>query len=373
MTAPPTVLVAIGTRPEAIKLGPVILEARKHASVSLDVVSTGQHRRLVHESLSFFGVTPDHELVYERPTGSLWELSSALMQSVGDLLDRLRPAAVLVQGDTLTAFAGALCGFYAHIPVVHLEAGLRTTSVEMPFPEEAHRRLISRIAQLHLTPTTRAAANLHAEGVSQDQIVITGNTSVDAVLYAAGPPADAPSRNLVVVTLHRRESWGEPTREIGRALGTLSTLHPEVQIVVLLHPNPEHAEETRRAVAGYDRVSCRNSLPYGELCRLVARARLVLTDSGGLQEELPSLGVQAVVLRNQTDRPEAEASGWARVAGTDHDTIVSVTSTALAAPTEHLGGNPFGDGHAAERVVTAIGWMLGQNPRPADYEAEVTT
>ena len=372
------VLAVVGTRPEAIKLAPVVLAARlADPHLHVEIVVTGQHGKIAVEALSYFGLEPDHILECDRPTGRLPELLAALVAGLGGLLHRTLPSAVVVQGDTSSALAGALAAFYEQIPVVHLEAGLFTATVDAPFPEEAHRRLVSSITSLHLAPTTGAAFNLLARGVGPVQVVITGNTVVDALLQVCrvdGVLPDAVSTalagqrlRLIVVTAHRRESWGEPMREIARALVTLADRNPDVLIAVVRHPNPMVAAAMAGHLGGRARIVCLDPVPYPRFATLLARSCLVLTDSGGLQEELPTLGVPAVVLRSETERPEAVLAGWAVLAGTDHDTIVALASDAMRADVPCTSENPFGDGRAAGRAVGAISWMLGRAPRPVDY------
>ena len=326
-----------------------------------------------------FGLRARYELDCSRPTGRLPELLAALVAGIGDLLSTAhRATAVVVQGDTSSALAGALAAFYEQVPVVHLEAGLLTSTVAAPFPEEAHRRLISDIAQLHLAPTPRAASNLVARGVNAADVVITGNTVVDALVHVVQRTDHrlgreflalaAADERLVVVTAHRRESWGPPMEQIARALVTLTELHADVRIVLVRHPNADVSSTMSEHLEASDRIVCIDPLPYPEFARLLAMSSLVLTDSGGLQEELPSLGVRAVVLRTETERPEAMMAGFAVLAGTDHDRIVELASAALSrAMPEHSGVNPFGDGEAGRRAVEAIAWMLGRGSRPDDY------
>ena len=375
----PEVLVIVGTRPEAIKIAPMVLAARRvRASPRFEIAVTRQHGDVVAEALRAFGLRARYELDCVRPTGRLPELLAALVANIGELLNVGHRAAVVVQGDTSSALAGALAAFYEEVPVVHLEAGLLTSTVAVPFPEEAHRRLISDIARLHLAPTAGAAANLIARGVNAADVVITGNTVVDAlshVIQGNDPRLGhelvalaAADQRLIVVTAHRRESWGPPMEQIARALVTLTELHPDVQIVMVRHPNPHVSSMMSRHLISSDRIMCIDPLPYPEFARLLAMASLVLTDSGGLQEELPSLGVRAVVLRDETERPEAMMAGLATLAGTDYDRIVELASAALSSdPPELSGVNPYGDGEAGRRVVEAIAWMLGRGVRPDDY------
>ena len=348
----------------------------------MDLTTTGQHEEIVRRALAVFDLQPDHRLPCSRPTGSLHELLGVLVTQIGQFLALRRPAAVIVQGDTSSAIAGTLAAYYQGIPVVHLEAGLTTPSIHHPFPEEGHRRLICELAALHLAPTAGAAANLIARGIAANRIVVTGNTVVDALsIVLARPPAAIPpflskgmekasraGAKMVVVTAHRRESWGEPMGRIASALRHLVDRSPDVYVFVVLPPNTRVADEMREHLRGTDRVDCVPPLEYDAFVRLLSCAAVVLTDSGGLQEELPSLGVPIVVLRDQTERPEAVDAGWSVLSGTDTQRIVDITELVLADRHRFQGGaNPFGDGRAAARVVAAIEWFLGGSDRPADY------
>lgn len=375
----PTVLVIVGTRPEAIKVAPIVLAAQQaKCEIRLQIVATQQHGAVVIEALHAFGLCADYTLECPRPTGSLPELLSVLVEQVGTLLARVQPAAVVVQGDTSSALAGALAGFYAGLPVVHVEAGLSSGALATPFPEEAHRRLISDIATLHLAPTDGAAANLFARGVDSADVIVTGNTVVDAVTRVALKAASSISpqvaeilsanRRLVVVTVHRRESWGRPMQQIARALTTLCDLHSDLHVLVVRHPNPNAAQTLSELLTLSPQIECINPLPYAAFIGLLSRACLVLTDSGGLQEELPTLGVRTVVLRAETERPEALLAGLATLAGTDHDRIVEAATAALVAEDLDASAvNPFGDGRAGDRSAQAIAWLLGRATKPDDY------
>lgn len=372
------VLAVIGTRPEAIKVAPLVRAGAERSSpVRVEVALTGQHGDVVGDALAAFGLTPDHGLECPRVDGSLGELLAVMVASVGRLVRTRRPIAVVVQGDTSSALAGALAAFYEGVPVVHLEAGLLTATIEAPFPEEGHRRLIAGLAALHLAPTAAAGRNLLQRGVQPDRVVVTGNTVVDALLHTLGNASEplradldelTAGRRIVVATAHRRESWGEPLAEIGRALVTLAERHPDVHVVLVKHPNPTVGEAMARHVERCDRIVCIDPVHYSQFVKLLARSCLVLTDSGGLQEELPSLGVPTIVLRAETERPEGIIAGTAVLAGTDHDRIVELATTALTAPRSlRPPPNPYGDGAAAGRALAAIAWMLGRGPRPTDF------
>jgi UDP-N-acetylglucosamine 2-epimerase (non-hydrolysing) len=357
------ILLLVGTRPEAVKAAPVALALAGHPTLRPALVHSGQHADMVEQALAPFGLAPDEIVRLSRETGGQAELFAGLLPALDEVLARRAPAAVLVQGDTSTALAGALAAFWRGVPVVHLEAGLRTGDLTAPFPEEANRQLVARIAALHLAPTRAAEAALRAEALSG--IVVTGNTVVDAALLTAS--LDAPAVNpdvlaveqaggrLVLVTAHRRESWGAPLDAVLGAVATLVEQHPDVHVLLPVHPNPVVRAQVSRALGGIPRVTLTSPLAYPDLVRVLRRAALVLTDSGGIQEEAPSFGVPVLVLREVTERMEAVAAGCAWLVGTDRVRILvaaeRVLRDRLRVP---LHSNPFGDGRAAERVVAAI-------------------
>lgn len=367
------VLLLVGTRPEAVKAAPVALCLAEHPHLRPAIVHSGQHAVMVEQALAPFGLRPDELLHITRATGGQAELFSSLLPALDELLDRRRPAAVLVQGDTSTALAGALAAFWRRIPVVHLEAGLRTGDLTAPFPEEANRQLIARLAALHLAPTAAAATALRAETLSGGPIVVTGNTVVDAALCVAA--AAAPTQNqdlvavehdlethggrLVLVTAHRRESWGAPLDEVLGAVATLAQRHPDVRVLLPMHPNPAVRAQVVAALGGHPRVTLTEPLAYPDLVRALRRAALVLTDSGGIQEEAPSFGVPVLVLREVTERMEAVHAGCAWLVGTDRVRILMEADEMLHARLRvPVNSNPFGDGHASARVVAAITDLL---------------
>ena len=371
------VLLLVGTRPEAVKAAPVALCLAEHPSLRPAIVHSGQHAVMVEQALEPFGLRPDERLRYRRRTGGQAELFAGLLPAFDDLLARRRPAAVLVQGDTATALAGALAAFWRRVPVVHLEAGLRTGDLTAPFPEEANRQLVARIAALHLAPTPAAAAALAAESPSGGPVVVTGNTVVDAALRVAamGAPAVNPDLvrveqdlethggRLVLVTAHRRESWGEPLDEILGAVATLAERHPDMRVLLPMHPNPAVRAQVVAALGTHPQVTLTEPLAYPDLVRVLRRAALVLTDSGGIQEEAPSFGVPVLVLREVTERMEAVQAGCAWLVGTDRARILleadEMLSKRFRVP---LQNNPFGDGNAAHRVCAAITELLSATP-----------
>jgi UDP-N-acetylglucosamine 2-epimerase (non-hydrolysing) len=338
------------------------------------VVHGGQHNDLVERALRAFGLRPDVELDVPRATGGQAELLAGLVPALDRVLRVRDPAVVLVQGDTTTALAGALAAFWRGVPVAHLEAGLRTGDLAGPFPEEGARQMIARIASLHLAPTDDAAAALVAEGLVDRDIVVTGNTSVDAVRRVAA--ADLPARDpdlallervlderaerLVLVTAHRRESWGEPLARVLRAVRSIADRHPDVRVLVPAHPNPVVRAAAREVLGGHERIVVSGPLDYPDLVRALRRAALVLTDSGGIQEEAPTFGVPVLVLRDTTERTAAVDAGCAWLVGTDPIRILAeagwVLGSRLRLP---AGRNPFGDGHAAPRVRGALERLVG--------------
>jgi UDP-N-acetylglucosamine 2-epimerase (non-hydrolysing) len=390
MSSLPEVHLIAGTRPEAIKLAPVAAAMRAAGRVTPVLVASGQHPTMVAQALGAFDLTPDVVLQVERVTGSQPELMTEMIKQLDALFAERKPAAVLVQGDTTTTLAGAMAAFWRHIPVVHLEAGLRSGDLESPFPEEANRRLVGQLAKLHLAPTTLAATNLLDESVPASQVLIAGNTVVDATLAVAArqmpfedprlEQAVAREGRLVLVTAHRRESWGEPLDRILSAVRTLVRRYPDIHVVLPSHPNPAVRTQVEaglggsagdsRSVSGgrageFDpaRVTITDPLPYPALARLLSHAYLVLTDSGGIQEEAPSFGVPALVLREVTERVESLHAGCAKLVGTDEELIVTEASRLLddraLRDSMTAAGNPYGDGFAAVRTEQAVAALLG--------------
>jgi len=359
----PRVLLIFGTRPEAIKLAPVVRRLRQWPErFETRVAATAQHREMLDQVLDAFSIQPDYDLDLMRPGQSVFESTSRILSALEGVLKQERPECVLVQGDTTTAFAGALAAFYLNIPVGHVEAGLRTGDSRQPFPEEMNRVLVGRLASLHFAPTAEAAENLRREGVNPDDIFVTGNTGIDAVLEirdsleAAGKtgcPTLDPSKKLILVTAHRRESFGEGFENICRALAGLAA-RGDVEIVYPVHPNPNVQDPVNRLLRGVGGIHLIDPLPYVPFVDLMRKAHVLLTDSGGIQEEGPSLGKPVLVMREKTERPEAVAAGTARLVGVSEERIVMETALLLDDRAEHERRshihNPYGDGHAAERI-----------------------
>ena len=349
------IAVVLGTRPEAIKLAPVV-HALREQQLSTSLVITGQHRDLVRPALASFGLEPDTDLDVPM-TRDLSQLTAHLLASLGEYFSIAQPTRVVVHGDTATTLAATLAAFYDGIPVAHVEAGLRTGDLQAPFPEEANRVLVDHLATWLFAPTPRAAAALRAEGHPEPRIHMTGNTGVDAVLWMRDhgitTSPKLPSQPWVVVTAHRRESIPHGLARIASAVVRLAEQHRDITWVVPLHPNPAVRDALAPDMASLPNVRCLDPLPYPDAVRLISGAKLVLTDSGGLQEEAPTLGVPVIVLRDKTERVEGVDAGWLQLAGTDPDRIVALTATALAAPPVGL-PLPFGDGQAAKRIAAEL-------------------
>jgi UDP-N-acetylglucosamine 2-epimerase (non-hydrolysing) len=382
----PEVFLVTGTRPEAIKTAPVAAVLADYGRMRPVIVSSGQQPQLVAQALDTFGLAPDLQLPVRRESGTQAELCGEVMARLDPVLVARRPSAVLVQGDSTTSLAAALAAFWRRIPVVHLEAGLRSYDLTAPFPEEGNRKLVGQLASLHLPPTPAAAANLAAEGIAGANVLPVGNTAVDAVLDAADRqrPYSHPRlqaidtaarqgrRRLVLVTAQRPETRGEALDRVLGAVRDIVDLHPDVEVVLPTRPCPAGRDRIYRALAGAHRVLVTGPLPYGDLARLLSTATLVLSDSGGLQEEAPTFGVPVLVLRDLTERPEALDAGCARLVGTERDVVAAEASLLLDNEAARLdmtvAGNPFGDGLAAHRTEEALAWLLGlQRARPAPF------
>ncbi len=355
--------IIIGTRPEAIKLAPVVEALQRQGELKPVIVATSQHREMLRQALTPFGLSPDIDLdvMTERQTPT--RVAFEILRRLEPVLNRLEPAWTVVQGDTTTALAAGIGSFYAEVPVAHVEAGLRTGRMDAPFPEEFNRRALAVATSLHFAPTERAAANLRSEGFDPDTIHVVGNTVVDAVhrIVGAAPLTQSKANGVptVLVTLHRRESFGDPIR---RVLNTIRSLvierNGQIRIIYPVHPNPNVSGPAHEILGDLPGVELREPMSYPSLLRTFALARFALSDSGGIQEEAPSVGTPVLVLRETTERPEAVSSGWARLVGTDPERILAGArellddGPAYAAMTS--GPNPFGDGHAADRIAALL-------------------
>jgi UDP-N-acetylglucosamine 2-epimerase (non-hydrolysing) len=362
----PRILTVVGTRPEGIKMAPLVLELRERGmGDSVRMVLTAQHREMSDEVLALFGIVPDHDLDIMRPNQSLFETTARLLPGLERVFAEEKPDLVLVQGDTTTTFVASLAAYYLHAAVGHVEAGLRTADKRNPFPEEINRRLTTCLADLHFAPTEKARRALLAEGVPEPRIHVTGNTVIDAlfrILKTAGrgalPEGPDPARRWIVVTSHRRENWGEPLRRICGALLDLTERYPDVEVLYPVHPNPNVRRVTGELLAGRPRVHLLEPLDYVRFVRLMDASFLLITDSGGVQEEAPSLGKPVLVIREKTERPEAVEAGTVRLVGTDRGRIVREASLLLDSAEEYRTmtrrHNPYGDGQACGRIVDAI-------------------
>ncbi|MBX3025551.1 UDP-N-acetylglucosamine 2-epimerase (non-hydrolyzing) [bacterium] len=378
MSAPRPVLVVLGTRPEAIKLAPVLVALGRTATLRPRLCVTGQHREMLDQMLRLFAIAPDHDLAVMQPAQDLTELAARVLHGLRGVLAAERPAALLVEGDTTTALAAALAAFHAGVPVGHVEAGLRTGRLDQPFPEEMNRRLIAQLARWHYAPTAAAAAHLRREGIADDNILVTGNTVVDALRAIAARPLPLPpplddaalqGRRLLLVTGHRRESIGAGIAELCAALRLLADRYPDVLVVYPVHLNPAVADPVRAALADHPRIRLTPPLDYLGFVALLRRAHLAITDSGGVQEEAPSFAVPVLITRAATERGEALAAGTARLVGSDRQAIVAAAARLLDDPAAHAAmrarANPFGDGMAAPRIVAHLEQALRDAPPDA--------
>jgi UDP-N-acetylglucosamine 2-epimerase (non-hydrolysing) len=365
------VVVTFGTRPEAIKMFPVVFALRETGLFDVKVVVTAQHRELLDSVLALAGIKPDLDLDLMQPNQSLDALSARILTRFGEALDTLRPDRVLVHGDTLTTMMATLACYFRRVPVGHVEAGLRSGNIYSPWPEEVNRKVAGVVADLHFAPTDTAAAALRAENVDERLIHVTGNTVVDALLHArdklAANPSLAPAitplrerfagRRIIAVTAHRRENFGAGMRGIADALQRLAA-RDDVAIIYPLHPNPNVAEVMRPALGSHPNIALLEPLDYLDFVAMMEASYVVLTDSGGIQEEAPSLGKPVLVMRDTTERPEGVAAGTARLVGTDSDTIVDQAGRLLDDPAAYhemaRAHNPYGDGGAARRIAELI-------------------
>ncbi|MDR5754854.1 MULTISPECIES: non-hydrolyzing UDP-N-acetylglucosamine 2-epimerase [unclassified Caballeronia] len=367
------VLLAFGTRPEAIKMAPLVRYLQSSAAFDCGVCVTGQHRQMLDSVLGLFDIRADYDLNVMKRNQDLYDLSASIMLGMRDVLDQFRPDIVLVHGDTTTTMAASLAAFYRQIPMGHVEAGLRTGNLLSPWPEEANRKLTSVLAELHFAPTTRAQANLIGEGVREDRIVVTGNTVIDALLMVreslernpqlrqtaeASLPPLATGRRIVLVTGHRRESFGDGFERMCSALAQVARRHPDVDVVYPVHMNPNVREPVQRLLSGIANVHLVEPLDYLPFVCLMDRAYLIVTDSGGIQEEAPSLNKPVLVMRDTTERREAIESGAVRLVGTQErliaDSITELLDDASAYRAMTGRSNPYGDGNASARIEAAL-------------------
>ena len=369
MADQPRVTIVLGTRPEAIKLAPVIRTFQACDALNTRVVLTGQHREMVTQVMDLFGLKADQDLNLMAPRQTLTHVTCAALQGLREDFQAYPPGMVLVQGDTTTAFAAGLAAFYEQIPVGHVEAGLRTDNLLDPFPEEANRRLLSQIATLHFAPTMKAEANLKASGVV-GEISVTGNTVIDALLLMAESAPeigfdklDWSTQRVILATVHRRENWGDRLQDIASGMLQILDRHPDTALLLPLHRNPTVREPLQQLLGDHSRVVLTEPLDYDRLVTAMKGCTLLLTDSGGLQEEAPALGKPVLVLRRTTERPEAVDAGTARLVGTDPGVILEEASRLLSDPDAYeamsRAVNPFGDGKASGRILESCRRLLG--------------
>lgn len=377
------VMAVFGTRPEAIKMAPVVLELKKHVhSVETIVAVTAQHRQMLDQVLHLFKIKPDYDLDIMAQGQTLFDITSRAMMGLKEVLEREKPDLVLVHGDTTTTFAGALASYYEQVPVGHVEAGLRTGDIYSPFPEEMNRKLTGSIAAFHFAPTMRAKENLLRENVNERSVYVTGNTVIDALMKTVRHDydfadeslrsVDFEHRRVILLTTHRRENLGEPMRHIYRALRSIVNEIDDTEIVFPVHRNPLVRKVVNEELAGLDRIHLIEPLDYEPFANLMSRSYLVLTDSGGIQEEAPSLGKPVLVLRNTTERPEAVKAGTVALIGTEKDVVYNMTKHLLtdAAAYSAMSNavNPYGDGKSSERIVQAIlHEFTGSRSRPDEF------
>ncbi len=376
------VAVVFGTRPDTIKMAPIILELQKHKHFRVTTIATAQHRQMLDQVLTVFGIEPDYDLNIMQPKQSLAKLTKNTIAALDEVLVEAKPDMVLVQGDTTTTFIGSLAAFYRQISVGHVEAGLRTRDKANPFPEEINRRLTSCIADLHFAPTATAKQALLKEHIPADQIVVTGNSVIDALGYAIKKTYKFPDhrlnqfvdegRKIVLLTMHRRENWGAPMTGACKAVRELARRYPDHRFVFPVHLNPIVREVVYPILGSIRNVVLIEPLPYSDFVNLMARSHLILTDSGGVQEEGPSLGKPVLVLRKVTERPEAVKYGTVKLVGLDPTTIASTARTLLdnrnAYQKMATATNPYGDGHASHRTVQALEYFFGfATKKPTEF------
>ena len=380
---PIRVMTIFGTRPEAIKMAPLVLELQKRADIQSICCVTAQHREMLDAVLEIFRLTPDYDLNIMEPRQTLSTITTKCLLGMEGVLEQAGPDLVLVHGDTSTTFAGALAAFYRQIPVGHVEAGLRTWDKYSPFPEEMNRKLVGDIADLHFCPTPANRENLAREGIT-DGVFVTGNTVIDALKTTVRPDyqfatqalnsLDYAGKRIILVTCHRRENYGQPMTNIMTALRRLADAFPDVELVYPVHLSPVVREAAGKYLSGHPRIHLIDPLSADEMHNLMARAYLVMTDSGGLQEEAPALGRPVLVLRRETERPEAVQAGTVKLAGTEEEEIFSLASELLSDEKAYHAMahavNPYGDGQACRRIADAIEWKFGlRAERPGEFQA----
>jgi len=377
-----TVMSIFGTRPEAIKMAPLVLELNKREDVNSLCCVTAQHREMLDSVLEIFNIKPDFDLDIMTPKQTLSTITTKILNGLDELFSKVKPDIVLVHGDTSTAFVSALAAFYHQIPVGHVEAGLRSFDKYSPYPEEMNRKLIGNIADLNFCPTVNNAKNLEHEALT-DGIFITGNTVIDALAYTVSDnytfhsealnEIDFGSFRTILMTAHRRENYGEPMRNIMHAVRDIVEAHPDVQVIYPVHMSPVVRETVYEILGDVPRVHLIDPIGVDDMHNLMARAHFILTDSGGLQEEAPSLGKPVLVMRRETERPEAVAAGTVKIAGVEREVIRDMANELLESEEAYKkmahAVNPYGDGNASKRIADAIVWKLsGKGEKPADFK-----
>lgn len=376
-----TILTIFGTRPEVIKLYPVLEKLKAREEFESIIVSTSQHRQMIDDLLKLFSIVPNFDLNIIRENQSLVDISTRALSGLDPILKQYQPSLVLVQGDTTTAFIGALAAFYHKIPVGHIEAGLRSYDKMHPYPEEINRRLISLVTDLHFTPTPQNAQNLYREDIDRSKIFITGNTVIDSLLYVAKrnrdtlknyiPMETLNSHRLILVTAHRRENWGGPLESLCHGLMDLTKRFSDVQIIYPVHLNPNVRKTVFEILGNQDRIYLVDPLSYEPFVEAMVKSYLIITDSGGIQEEGPSLKKPILVFRKVTERPEGLSTGGVKLLGLEKENLIREASRLLEDPKAYqcmiANHNPYGDGYAAERIFQAILHYFNLGPRPPDF------
>lgn len=378
------IMSVFGTRPEAIKMAPLVKELARYDDVESICCLTGQHREMLDSVMEIFELRGDYDLNIMEKRQTLSTITTKTLLGMDGVIDECKPDMILVHGDTSTTFAGALSAFYHQVPVGHVEAGLRTWDKYSPFPEEMNRTLVGDIAELHFSPTKSNADNLVREAIA-GKIFITGNTAIDAMRYTVRDnyrfvtpllnELDFTGKRVIVVTCHRRENYGKPMEDIMQAIARVVELHEDVEVVYPVHLSPVVRECAAKYLGGKDRIHLIDPIDVQEMHNLIARCYMVMTDSGGLQEEAPALGKPVLVMRRETERPEAVAAGTAKLVGVDYDEIVTQANVLLDDQNAYArmakAVNPYGDGHACRRIAQAIRWHFGLvDKKPEDFQAQ---
>ena len=375
------IMSVFGTRPEAIKMAPLVKELAKHPMIESISCLTGQHRQMLDSVMEIFELKGDYDLDIMEKSQTLSTITTKTLLGMDRVIDEVRPDMILVHGDTSTAFSGALSAFYHQVPIGHVEAGLRTWDKYSPFPEEMNRTLIGDMAELHFSPTVSNAENLRREAI-RGEIFITGNTAIDAMSYTVRDDytfkapllneLDFAEKRVIAVTCHRRENYGKPMEDIMQAIAEVVRLHEDVEVVYPVHLSPVVRECAKTYLSGKERIHLIEPIDVQEMHNLIARCYMVMTDSGGLQEEAPALGKPVLVLRKETERPEAIEAGTVRLAGVNYDDILTMANELLDDKTAYAAmakaANPYGDGFASKRITEAILWHFGlSDRRPEDF------